>query len=51
MSDKQPNLIFFGLGAAAGVLWLHITVSQLQIQLHDCQTSFQGFKDGVIYGK
>jgi hypothetical protein len=51
MKDGDATPIFLGVAALAVALWLHMKNSELQAQLNDCRSQFQGFKDGVIYGR
>lgn len=49
MNDRQ--FLFLGLAAVAVSLWFQNQQWELQRELGNCEVKFQGFRDGVIYGK
>jgi|GEM_PF-3529866 hypothetical protein len=51
MSNSDATPFIFGVAAAAVALWLHSNNSLLTSQLDKCRTNYQGFKEGVLYGR
>lgn len=50
MSENNSAPTILGVVAIAVTLWLATVNTELQAKLKTCQSEFQGFKEGVIYG-
>ena len=45
------NSLFLAIAGILVALWMYNQNVQLQQQLNDCKSEFEGFKQGVIYSR
>jgi hypothetical protein len=51
MREGNANAYILAIAALAVAIYLQLQATDLKTSLASCEASYQGFKDGVIYGK